>query len=102
VKAASRGEEAAHLQKAAECDLDSLQAMALSNEELVGLLEGSVSDLPSAWLDAGEPISCLGPLLWGRLINHPNRVSSSLQDDCTSDALDFIKNTSIHILDIQE
>ena len=56
VKAASRGEAVPHLQKAAECDLDSLQAMALTNQELVELLEGAVSDLPPDWLNAGQHI----------------------------------------------
>jgi len=53
----------AHLQKAAECDLDSLQAMALTNQEVVDLLKGAVSDMPPGWLDAGKLIVCENALL---------------------------------------
>ena len=54
VKSASKGEAVPHLQKAAACDLDNLQTMALTNQELVDLLEGAVSDLPPDWLNAGQ------------------------------------------------
>ena len=60
IKAGSRGEAAHHLQKAAQCDLNNLQAMALTNQELVELLEGAVSDLPPDWLNAGQHLC-----LWG-------------------------------------